>query len=86
MLTVKFMKFNVPEGTGSTDGSDLPSFTDGVMVRECKSIHLSFEDCVTKVQLNDAPGDTFETTVGPSCPYQRAYVMNGGGQTVETIT
>lgn len=82
MLTVKFLKYN------SISSSDQPTHTDGIMVRECASVHVDLRNTRTKVQLNDAPGETFETVVGPGadCPYNKAYVMNREGQTVETIT
>jgi hypothetical protein len=80
MLTVKFMKYGPKH-------EEQPTFTEGVMVRECDSIHVKIEARRSVVQLGDAPGDTFTTTVGAEdAVYSRAYVMNEAGRTVETIT
>lgn len=80
MLTVKFMKYG-PSGDGN------PTYTEGVCVREAKAVHIRHEaDLRTVVQLGDAPGETFEVTVGESeCMYSVAYVMNEAGRTIETI-
>lgn len=82
MLTVKFMKY----GAHSTDR---PMATEGICVRTGKSVHVRYEaDFRAVVQVGDAPGETFEATVGENrtdCLYSVAYVMNESGRTVETI-
>lgn len=81
MLTVKFMKY----GPSSTDQ---PTHTEGVCVREGASVHIRYEaDGRAVLQIGDAPGDTFEATVGDrtDCQYHVAYVMNEAGRTVETL-
>lgn len=80
MFTVKFMKFG-PEGT------DRPTHTENVMVRETNAVHVRLEHGKSVVQLGDAPDQTYEVTVGADeCAYHKAYVMNEAGRTVETIT
>ena len=80
MLTVKFLKYG-PEA------ADRPTYTDAICVRTAKSVHVRYEaDLRAVVQLGDAPGETFELTVGAKeCAYSVAYVMNEAGKTVETI-
>lgn len=81
MLTVKFMKY----GSGE---SDKPSFTEGICIRQTPAVHIRYEaDLRCVVQCGDAPGNTFEATVGdrPDCAYNVAYVMNDSGRTVDTI-
>ena len=81
MLTVKFMKY------GSCS-DEQPSHTEGICVRECNAVHVRYEERRSRavVQCGDAPGDTFEVTVGEDeAAYNVAYVMNEAGRTVETI-
>jgi hypothetical protein len=65
-----------------------PESTTGTSLRESQTVHVRYEkDGRTVLQLGDAPGETFETTIGerPDCSYRVAYVMNEQGKTVETI-
>lgn len=81
MLTVKFMKY----GPGIEEH---PTYTEGVCVRECKAVHVRYEEGTMRavVQCGDAPGDTTECTVGKTDSlYSVAYIMNEAGRTVETI-
>jgi hypothetical protein len=56
-------------------------------VREAKTVHIRHEaDLRTVVQLGDAPGESFEATVGAEqCMYSVAYIMNEAGRTIETV-
>lgn len=80
MLTVKFMKY----GPGIEEH---PTYTEAVCVRECKAVHVTYgSELRATVQCGDAPGDTFEVTVGAKeSAYNVAYIMNEAGRTVETI-
>ena len=87
MLTVKFMK-HAPEH------EQQPTHTEAVCVRGAKSVHVRYEayhdpsDTPPRavVQCGDAPGETYEATVGPkNCSFSVAYIMNEAGRTVETI-
>lgn len=85
MLTVKFMKYAPSDGK--------PAATEGICILEGEAVHVRYEKsgrCV--VQLGNAPGPTFEATVGEydrtidaPCMYSVAYIMNEAGRTVETI-
>lgn len=80
MLTVKFMKYNRNE-------TDVPNSVAAICVREAEAVHLIIgADGRQVVQCGDAPGMTFEATVGEGvCAYHVAYIMNEAGRTVETI-
>lgn len=80
MLTVKFMKYNRSE-------ENVPNSVAGICVREAPAVHVVIEaDGRQVVQCGDAPGETFEATVGEGmCAYHVAYVMNEAGRTIETI-
>jgi hypothetical protein len=80
MLTVKFVKY--------LDQGDGPVATEAVCLRQATAVHVTIEkDGRQAVQCGDAPGETFEVTVGGGehCSYNVAYVMNDAGRTVETI-
>lgn len=80
MLTIKFMKY------GDAQPEHRPAFTQGICIRHANAVHVRYEaDLRAVVQCGDAPGETFETTVGPDCSYSVAYVMNEAGRTVDTI-
>jgi hypothetical protein len=81
MLTVKFVKY-------LDNRDDGPTPLEGICLRQAKAVHVIIEkDGRQVVQCGDAPGETFEATVGPGerCSYGIAYVMNDAGKTVETI-
>jgi hypothetical protein len=80
MLTVKFFKYERSE-------ENVPNATAGICVREAEAIHVRYEaDMRAVVQCGDAPGETFEATVGEvNCAYQVAYIMNEAGRTIETV-
>lgn len=82
MLIVKLMKYE------ATEPETAPSATAGISIREANAVHVRYEaDLRTVLQLGDAPGETFEVTIGnrPDCAYSVAYIMNASGKTVETI-
>ncbi len=82
MFIVKLMKY-----LKDKDGN-APAEIAGISIREASAIHVRYEpDFRTVLQLGDAPGDTFEVTVGDrsDCSYNVAFVMNASGKTVETI-
>jgi len=83
MLTIKLMKY------GPTVDSDVPTYTDGITIKQAKSVHVRYEkDLRTVLQLGDAPGETEEISIGPlnsPVQYNCAYIMNDAGRTVETI-
>jgi len=80
MLTVKFMKYD-------RSHSDVPNPLEEILIREATAVHVRREKDGRKVvQCGDAPGETFDITVGEDmCAYNVAYVMNDLGRTVETI-
>jgi hypothetical protein len=80
MLTVKFMKYDENDGFQ-------PTHTTGLCIRHATAVHVRYEaNGRAVVQCGDAPGETFELTVGEKeCAYNVAYVMNDAGKTVDTI-
>lgn len=80
MLTVKFFKYERSE-------SNIPNSTSGICVREAEAIHVRYEaGGRAVVQCGDAPGSTFEATVGEvDSAYHVAYIMNEAGRTIETV-
>jgi hypothetical protein len=85
MFTIKLIKY---ESNKSVNGTQVPSSTKGISVREANSVHLIIEEDGRQVlQLGDAPGETMEVTVGSrqDCSYSVAFIMNASGKTVETI-
>lgn len=82
MLTVKFVKY----GPGVADQAPAP--LEAISIRQAASVHLRFEkDGRQVLQCGDAPGETWEATVGlrNDCRYTLAYIMNEAGKTVDTI-
>ena len=82
MFIVKLMKYE------PTASEKVPSATAVISIREAIAVHVRYEtDLRAVLQLGDAPGETFEVTVGdrPDCSYNIAYIMNAQGKTVETI-
>lgn len=80
MLTVKFVKY--------LDQGDGPVATEAICLRQASAVHVTVDkDGRQSVQCGEAPGETFEHTVGGGehCVYNVAYVMNDAGKTVETI-
>lgn len=81
MLIVKLVKFEPSSGYE-------PTVTSNVSIREANAVHVvRYEPDMRTIQLGDAPGETFEVTIGDrlDCGYSVAYVMNSNGKTVETI-
>jgi hypothetical protein len=81
MLTIKLVKYE------EACSNNAPAYTEAVCVREAKAVYVTMlPDLRAMVQCGDAPGDTFEVTVGKKdCSYNVAYIMNEHGRTIETI-
>lgn len=80
MLTVKFMKYGPAF-------EQQPTHTEAICIREAAAVHVRYgADGRAVVQCNDAPGETYEVTVGDKeSSFNVAYIMNKEGRTVETV-
>jgi hypothetical protein len=81
MFIVKLIKYE-------SECQSHPVATIHENLRTATAVHVTPKEGFKALQLGDAPGETFETTIGndPECSYTVAFIMNGEtGRTVETI-